>query len=64
MPRWWKITVVLLTILISASTTLVKQHSAEDVIAALPLGLVAEMILYGKSYWLPKLKKRPVPENI
>ena len=62
-PRWWKITVVLLTILISASTTLVKQHSAEDVIAALPLGILAEMILYGKSYWLPKLKKRPVPEN-
>lgn len=58
-PAWWKVTVVLLTVIISAATTFVKQHSALDVLLALPLGLLAEMIVYGKDYWLPKLAKKP-----
>lgn len=43
----WKIFVVGSAILISISTTFVKQHSAVDVLAALPVGLLAEIIAYG-----------------
>ena len=45
----WKAAVVLSAIIISISTTFVKQHSALDVFAALPVGLIAEHILYGRS---------------
>lgn len=42
---------------ICAAVCFVKQHSALDVLAALPLGLLAEAIVYGKSYWLPRLRR-------
>lgn len=45
----WKAAVVLSAVIISVSTTFVKQHSALDVFAAIPVGLIAEYILYGKS---------------
>jgi membrane-associated phospholipid phosphatase len=48
--RWWKITLTVLVILIALSTAFVKQHSMVDVFAALPLGLLAECLVYGK-YW-------------
>ena len=35
----------------------VKQHSALDVLWALPLGLAAEAIVYGRDYWLPRWRK-------
>ena len=35
----------------------VKQHSALDVLAALPVCLLAEALVYGKDYWAPKLRK-------
>ena len=54
-PRWWKVLLVFLVILISLATTFVKQHSMVDVLAAIPVGIVAEILVYGKSYWLPKL---------
>ncbi len=40
--RLWKVTVVFLAILISLSTVFIKQHSAVDVFAALPVCLLAE----------------------
>lgn len=43
----WKTAVVLSTVVISVSTTFVKQHSAIDVLAAIPVGLLAEYLLYG-----------------
>ena len=49
-PRWWKAFIVVLVVIISLSTTFVKQHSFVDVIAALPVGLLAELIVYRK-YW-------------
>ena len=33
----------------------VKQHSALDVLAALPLCVFAELMVYGKDYWFPRL---------
>ena len=39
---------VISAVLISVSTTFVKQHSAVDVLFAVPLGLLAEFIVFGR----------------
>ena len=44
------------TLAVCASVCFVKQHSALDVLAALPLCLLAELVAYGKSWWLPRWK--------
>lgn len=54
----WKCFVVIAVITICLSTVFIKQHSVVDIFAALPVGLLAELIAYGRSYWYPKLKKR------
>ncbi len=46
--RPFKLFVIVMAVLISVSTTFVKQHSALDVLLAIPLGLLAEYIVYGK----------------
>ncbi len=51
--RAWKIFVVIAAVLICLSTMFIKQHSALDVLAALPLALLAEIIAYGKHFWRP-----------
>ena len=43
----WKVLVVCATVMISISVTFVKQHSAVDILAALPVGLLAELAVYG-----------------
>lgn len=55
--RLWKGFVVTAVFFICISTAFVKQHSAVDILAALPVGLLAEMLVFGRSYWLPKLRK-------
>ncbi|MBE5785115.1 MAG: phosphatidic acid phosphatase [Clostridiales bacterium] len=50
----WKLFVVVAVILICLSTTFIKQHSAVDFFAAIPVCLLAEYIAYGK-YW--KMRK-------
>ena len=52
----WKATVALSAVIISISTTFVKQHSAIDVFAAVPVGLAAEYILYGRPVFRPQGK--------
>jgi len=47
----WKCFVVVAAVLICLSTMFIKQHSALDFFAALPVCLLAEGIAYGKSYW-------------
>ncbi len=42
-------------VMICLAVCFVKQHSAVDVAAALPVCLLAEVILYGKDYWKPRL---------
>ena len=51
---WWKIFVVFAVIMICLSTMFIKQHSAVDFFAALPVCLVAELAVYGKSYFRKK----------
>ncbi len=48
---WWKVFVVVAVILICLSTVFIKQHSALDFFAALPICLLAEGIVYGKVCW-------------
>ena len=52
--RLWKLAVVGLAILISLSTVFIKQHSVLDIFAALPLGALAESVVFGR-YWRRKL---------
>jgi len=42
---------------VCAAVCFVKQHSAVDVVAALPMCLLAEILVFGKSYWLPRLQR-------
>ena len=56
--KWVKVSVVVLVVLICASTCFIKQHSAVDFFAALPVCLIAELLLYWKSYWKPRLQKK------
>lgn len=46
--RSWKAFVVLAVVLICLSTMFIKQHSALDVLAALPVGLIAEWLAFWK----------------
>ena len=43
---WWKTFVVIAVILICLSTMFIKQHSAVDVFAAIPVCLLAEWLVY------------------
>lgn len=60
-PILWKAFVVVAVILICLSTMFIKQHSAVDFFAALPVCLLAELIVYGKDYramWLAQKARR------
>lgn len=46
--RSWKAFVVFAVVLICLSTMFIKQHSALDVLAALPVGLIAEWLVFWK----------------
>lgn len=53
----WKSFVVVAVILICLSTMFIKQHSAVDFFAALPVCLVAELFVYGKTYYKNIIQK-------
>lgn len=65
--RLWKAFIIVAAVLISVSVCFVKQHSAVDVFAALPVCLLAEWFVYWKSYWKPRFaalsKKRRHEES-
>lgn len=46
----WRTFVVVAVVLICLSTMFIKQHSAVDLFAALPVCLLAELIVYGRDY--------------
>ena len=48
--------IVVAVVLICLSTMFIKQHSAVDVFAALPVGLLAEILVY-RRYWANKFRK-------
>ncbi len=52
---WWKVFVVIAVALICLSTMFIKQHSAVDFFAALPVCLLAELIVFRKKYFKKKL---------
>ncbi len=54
--RIGKLLLFVWVVLICMSVCFVKQHSAVDVAAALVVGLIAECIVYGKDYWLPRFR--------
>ena len=58
MPRWGKAALLFMTVMVCLSVCFVKQHSALDVLAAIPLCLLAELITFGRSYWRPRLRLR------
>jgi len=55
--RGVKAFVVVAVVLICMSVAFIKQHSVVDIFAAIPVCLLAEAVVYGKSYWLPKFKR-------
>ncbi len=56
--KGWKCFVVVAATLICLSTMFIKQHSALDFFAALPVCLLAEGIAYGKFYWKTRQKRK------
>ncbi|MBP3700945.1 MAG: hypothetical protein J6I64_03555, partial [Lachnospiraceae bacterium] len=57
-PRPYQMAVAIIMFLVCLSTMFVKQHSALDVFAALPLALLAELVAYGESHWIPWMEKK------
>lgn len=54
----WKAFVFVAVVLICLSTMFIKQHSIVDAFVAIPMCLLAEYIVYGKSYWYEKIMKK------
>ena len=55
-PWYFKAFMFLSAVAISLSTMFVKQHSFVDVYWGIALGALAEVIVFGKSWYLPKIK--------
>lgn len=53
---WIKAAIAVFVLMVCLAVCFVKQHSFVDVAAALPVCLLAELLVYGKDYWLPKLR--------
>lgn len=58
--KWWKVFVVIAVVLICLATAFIKQHSVLDGFAAIVVCIFAEAIVYGKCYWLKKVKKKNI----
>ncbi len=56
LPGIWKLGLGVFVAMVCLAVCFVKQHSAVDVFAALPVCLLAELLVYGKDYWLPRLR--------
>lgn len=48
--------IVIFVVLICLSVAFTKQHSVVDIYAAIPVCLLAEALVFGKSYWYHRLK--------
>lgn len=58
--KWCKTFLVSFCFLVCISVAFVKQHSVVDILAALPVCLLAEWIAFGKTYWNKRLFRKPV----
>ncbi len=54
----WKWALGVVVVLICLATAFVKQHSVLDIFAALPVSLLAELLVYWDDYWKPRLSAR------
>jgi membrane-associated phospholipid phosphatase len=54
---WLKAALAVVVVLICMAVCFVKQHSFVDVLAALPVCLIAEIAVFGKDYWKPRLRR-------
>lgn len=52
--RWWKVFILVAVILICLATMFIKQHSAVDFFAAIPVCLIAEGFVYRDKYFRKK----------
>lgn len=57
-PLWARIFVLVFSLIVILAVSFTKQHSVVDIYCAAAMCLFVEMIVYGKSYWLPKLKRK------
>ena len=63
LSKLFKGVLLFVVLMICCAVCFVKQHSALDVLAALPVCLLAELLVYGRDYWPARLrahKKSPV----
>ena len=52
----FKAFIVIFVIVICLATAFVKQHSFVDIFWALPVSLLAEILVFGKDWWLPRIR--------
>lgn len=55
--KWWKAFVAVAVFFICISVAFVKQHSVVDIYAAIPVCILAEAVVFGKDWWMPRFKK-------
>ena len=53
-----KTALAFIVLMICLAVCFVKQHSAADVFAAIPICLIAEWITFGKDYWKPRFQRK------
>ena len=56
LSRAWKSAILVFAVLVCLAVCFVKQHSALDVLAALPVCLTAEWFVFGQDYWRPRFR--------
>ena len=54
----WKNAIVFFAVMVCLAVCFVKQHSAVDVAAAFPVCLLAEILVFGKCHWLPRIRRK------
>lgn len=53
----FKAFIVAFVVVICLSTAFIKQHSFVDIFTALPVSAVAEAVVFGRDWWLPRLRR-------
>ena len=48
--------VAVFVMLVCLSVAFTKQHSVVDIFAAIPVCILAEVLVFGKNFWLPRIK--------
>ena len=48
--------IVIFVVLVCLSVAFTKQHSVVDIFAAIPVCILAEVLVFGKNFWLPRVK--------